>query len=603
MVYNGNTDRAAEIILEHKIKCRATQSVRNYQCENCNFICEAKSELNEHAKTYHKEVLSPESKKTKTGNNEDEALQQFKSLSVSDTDMDVDMERKRKREEHTKPEEKKLMQEPNSLKNKRDPRLRELPKSVKPLVEVGSEEYVVKGDGPCLLRTTAAHTMGDENEGPQLARDKNTHMSMYRNVYQEKNAADFPLTVTVGVNGETETFETVTEYFDWLQESKKAAFMWSSCVDVMAVSNMAHMDIDIIVHEEGKIPYINSFKEDPDFPWLDDDPMKPNSTHNNKQGKMTVLNWKNVHFNLIVGKNHMLSKARSISFQCSGDSQAAKEDRQEDTSPGERDQAGDSLPSDLAVEDTRGSRVEDSELEQDPEQGLEKGATRKDTGRYFCPPQEQEGRSDLHQSCEKKLAVKQEEIVRLKRHIKTLQNKLQDKNQQYDEGDIQELDSEACLVGSFVNKVGFSRTNPQVSSHPIIKCTKCGVATKSQRELKSHLDSKHPEGQKKIPHNSKGELNCDECQFQANAEPELRKHLNTLKHKAAAGIKMSHLADTFRCKDCGDEFSDFWNLMNHRRDTHQEKRRRCRNDVKGECNFEDVGPNGMQATLPPQKAQ
>ena len=68
---------------------------------------------------------------------------------------------------------------PNSkCKIKRDPRLQELPKSVKPLVEVGSEEYVVKGDGPCLLRTTAAHTMGDENEGPQLARDKNTHMSM-----------------------------------------------------------------------------------------------------------------------------------------------------------------------------------------------------------------------------------------------------------------------------------------------------------------------------------------------------------------------------------------------------------------------------------------
>ena len=71
----------------------------------------------------------------------------------------------------------------------------------------------------------------------------------------------------------------------------------------MAVSNMAHMDIDISVHEEGKIPYINSFKEDPEFPWLEDDSMKQNYTHSKKQGKMTVLNWKNVHFNLIVGKN------------------------------------------------------------------------------------------------------------------------------------------------------------------------------------------------------------------------------------------------------------------------------------------------------------
>ena len=51
---------------------------------------------------------------------------------------------------------------------KSDPNLRELPKSTKPLVAVGSKEYVIKGDGPCLLRTTAAHIPGDQDEGPNL---------------------------------------------------------------------------------------------------------------------------------------------------------------------------------------------------------------------------------------------------------------------------------------------------------------------------------------------------------------------------------------------------------------------------------------------------
>ena len=32
---------------------------------------------------------------------------------------------------------------------------------------------------------------------------------------------------------------------------------------------------------------------------------------------MTVLNWKNVHYNLIVGPNHMLSQAGSFRFQAS----------------------------------------------------------------------------------------------------------------------------------------------------------------------------------------------------------------------------------------------------------------------------------------------
>ena len=65
-------------------------------------------------------------------------------------------------------------------KNKCDPNLRELPEIVKPLVNKNYEEYLVKGDGPCLLRTLAAHTGGHENGGLQAARDLNTHMAGYR---------------------------------------------------------------------------------------------------------------------------------------------------------------------------------------------------------------------------------------------------------------------------------------------------------------------------------------------------------------------------------------------------------------------------------------
>ena len=35
---------------------------------------------------------------------------------------------------------------------------------------------------------------------------------------------------------------------------------------------------------------------------------------------MTVLNWKNVHYNLIVGPNHMLTQAGSFRFQASNQS-------------------------------------------------------------------------------------------------------------------------------------------------------------------------------------------------------------------------------------------------------------------------------------------
>ena len=115
--------------------------------------------------------------------------------------------------------------------------------SVLPLVPKDSEEYVVRGDGPCLLRTTAAHTAGDEDEGPQIARNLNTHLSNYRYIYKEKISADFPLTIQIGVKGDTKTFKNSDDYFDWLQESNEAAYKWNGCVDVIGVCNITQMYI------------------------------------------------------------------------------------------------------------------------------------------------------------------------------------------------------------------------------------------------------------------------------------------------------------------------------------------------------------------------
>ena len=90
---------------------------------------------------------------------------------------------------------------------------------------------------------------------------------------------------------------------------------------------------------------------------------------------------------------------------------------------------------------------------------------------------------------------------------------------------------------------------------------------KTQRELKINMDAKHPAVNLEKHHKT------SMCQFQASTRLELRKHLITLKHKAASGVNIATLGQNFKCKDCGDEFSD----MNHRRDTHLERRRKCRN--------------------------
>ena len=91
--------------------------------------------------------------------------------------------------------------------------------------------------------------------------------------------------------------------------------MWRGCVDVIATSNMMNMDIDITIYEEGKVPEKKEYKPDTKCPWREDDPMKPRNWPERSQGKMTVLNYKNTHFNLIVGPKHMLAEYGSLTFQ------------------------------------------------------------------------------------------------------------------------------------------------------------------------------------------------------------------------------------------------------------------------------------------------
>ena len=176
---------------------------------------------------------------------------------------------------------------------------------------------MVPGNGTCLIGTTAVHIEGDTENTTQLAMDLNTHIAMYRDIYLPKIEADFPLTVTIGVAGETKIFPKgqEQEFFDWLMSSPGAVYMWRGCLDIIALSNMLRMDVDCIVHEEGSVPEVYHFSPDLKFPFNDEDIVKPKDPEEKKYPKMTVLNYKNNHYNLIVDKNSMVAQLGSFSHQ------------------------------------------------------------------------------------------------------------------------------------------------------------------------------------------------------------------------------------------------------------------------------------------------
>ena len=102
-----------------------------------------------------------------------------------------------------------------------DPNTKVLPERVSRIVSKGSKEVVVPGDGTCLIGTTVTHIEGDTENTWQLSKNLNTHLAMYRHFYLPKIEADFPMTVLIGTQGETKTFQKGEEndFFDWLLET------------------------------------------------------------------------------------------------------------------------------------------------------------------------------------------------------------------------------------------------------------------------------------------------------------------------------------------------------------------------------------------------
>ena len=94
-------------------------------------------------------------------------------------------------------------------------------------------------------------------------------------------------------------------FFDTLVSSSEAVFMWRECVDVLGIANMMQMEIEVNVYNpvREEVEETQIYKPDPMFPWKNYDDNKPIGY---KYEKMKLINYKNSHFNLIVGKDSAL---------------------------------------------------------------------------------------------------------------------------------------------------------------------------------------------------------------------------------------------------------------------------------------------------------
>ena len=100
--------------------------------------------------------------------------------------------------------------------------VKELPICVRQIYK-NSVQFCVPGDGACCLNCLAAWILLDVSQGPQLARDLNTHLAEYREYYVQKLV--FPLTIIIA-GGEQKMFKKGEEndFFDMLVTSPEASF-------------------------------------------------------------------------------------------------------------------------------------------------------------------------------------------------------------------------------------------------------------------------------------------------------------------------------------------------------------------------------------------
>ena len=325
---------------------------------------------------------------------------------------------------------------------------------------------------------------------------------------------------------------------------------------------MTQLNIDIIVHEEGKEPTINAFKPDPMFPWQEDDNMKPTITNIDVREKMTILNWKNTHFNLVVGPEHMLSQVGSINFQS-----AFNEGIKQSSGPSTRtgtNAGGKGAGEETQVHQGRNTRTHTSAggrgagEERHVGPGVSGGlptdlSDNQKTG-------DLQSKDDLLSKYKDLLKDKDRELKKLINTIDEMRSKFEILTDKYDTDDIEELDSEAA----FVRKEGYARKSPMEPSEPTFKCPNCANVSKSKNLREEHLltHEKHTNKfhcdvcnkvfdiksefvkHKKNTHTVRSQLNCNDCQFQATSGPELRKHMNAKSHQAAKGVDLSNLGET-----------------------------------------------------------
>ena len=435
------------------------------------------------------------------------------------------------------------------------PKLKKLPKAVDCL-NLNSLEFIAEGDGACCMNCLAMWIFLDETVmGPQSGRDLNTFIASYREHYE--NAISFPMTVTIGIGGKTIEFEEGEEdsFFDTLVSSQEMSFMWRNGLDVQALSDMSKMPIECYIYnsETESVEETQYFKPHVNFPWKENDPIKP-LEHNFKREKMKLINYKNVHFNLIVDEN-------------------------------------DAVVTSL-VPDTKPTEVVSQIKNKDEEKHQIKELTKK---LKYSEESKDKVVKD-HKESMKVIGQMKETIEKLQIELKTLSTvkKYLQSNEQIssfpapmpsnqDIPSFRQQEEEDVQTSQQQHE-----QQEQMQQQPLLKQQEKQSAAQQQQSRPSpQYGPVWPQtfvtmAEREGAGSERNQRNCTKCYFQSNSEEEMTNHFKMSHIKKRHNTKVEIRTEKIACRNCEVTFENYYILMNHRRDNHPTNRP-CRYDLENRC--------------------
>ena len=647
---------AQHIIQNHSKVClRKLANVQDkvYSCDTCDFISKDERLLKRHKRDKHDKTTkstSPHPKKRRIMEEEDMEIGDVTETQIID-DMEVDDSKhveidvvnqaqilqqrsnlqdekiklkekyleeenkkreieKKKREEEMKKkevmeEEKKRVEKSRSKNKKRNIKrklnnksyIRELPDVCKKILGGEFFVYPVKGDGACGPRSAAAWMFHDQSLGPYLSR--NINLDFIQNWTFWEPFFTFPFVRQLG-NGQLINCQDKEELFEFLRNSNEGAYMWRGHEDFAVISNMFQVKIKIVTIKgpTDENPTINVIEP------MNEDPKSRRSTIGIVPD-MTILHEDDVHYNLIVPKDHFLAKYGGLDIQRK--EAIENESNSKDTIDVEMEPLKEpletrigSLEDKLGILNARCEKLEEEnrilserldllrngacsdnlkqcETTENHQTDLENKKAKVETTQIYCEQcgllheskkclaeheKTHEDLKDVCQLCEEKFGT----IEMLKKHMETKH------------GDNSKLMMEKLNCTNcdqlFETKEHFEE---HMKTHESMerKCEVCEIIFKTKRGLDNHMKTKHDEKKEyKIK-----QFNCDDCPFQGYSGIGLKKHILVTGHEPAKNEE--------ECYTCGEVFKSYWHLADHRKVEHPSKKT-CRYFLKGTCFFDEV---------------